>query len=299
MPRKPIAFLTMDCLDGFVAYDELAKPPLIERGWTVLDVSWRAPHADWDAFEAVIVRTPWDYHTDSAAFLQCVDAIERSSAHLLNPADVIRWNIDKRYLRDLQQHRLQIVPTRWIESPRREDFEHAQVLFDTEAIVIKPITGAGALDTFRLPRGMRVTDGLISLYQNRSAMLQPFLPSIVEQGEWSLFYFAAGYSHTVLKIPAPGDFRVQEEYGSRLEAVTPAEDLRRLADATMRTIQTIVSPTLYARVDLVRLPNQLPAIMELELIEPSLYFPYDPHSPERFAEAIDTTLRLKRIGNAS
>ncbi|MGV3486567.1 MAG: ATP-grasp domain-containing protein [Planctomycetaceae bacterium] len=291
MPRKPLAFLTMDCLAGFVAYDELAKPPLAERGWTVCDVSWKDPAARWDDFAAVIVRSPWDYHTDSAAFLQVVEAIDHSSARLLNPADTIRWNINKTYLRDLQQQGLPIVPTQWLHSPRDADLQRAASHFSVDELVLKPTLGAGARDTYRLSRQVPLSPEVVSLYHDRDAMLQPFLSSVVEQGEWSLFYFGDAYSHTVLKTPAAGDYRVQEEYGSRLQAVEPTADLRRLGDATMQVVRSLVPPTLYARVDVVRLADQTPAIIELELIEPSLYFPYDEASPQRFAEAVDKALR--------
>ena len=118
-------------------------------------------------------------------------------------------------------------------------------------------------------------------------MIQPFLPSIVTAGEWSLFFFAGEYSHAVLKIPKTGDFRVQEEYGSSVQAAHPSESQQQLA---LQAVQAVGQRLLYARVDLVELPSGDPAVIELELIEPSLYFPYDPASPARFATATDQML---------
>jgi len=283
MPRKPIAFLTMHCLDGFVTYDHLAKPPLKDRGWDVVDVPWRDTGISWDDYEAVIIRSPWDYHDHSDEFLQVMEAIDRSSARLLNPVEVVRWNVDKLYLQDLERRGLCIVPTHWVLSPTQRDLDHALNAFGVDEIVIKPTIGAGAKDTFRLKRSDSRCADALSRYGNRMAMIQAFLESIVVQGEWSLFYFGGCYSHTVLKTPKSGDFRVQEEYGSHLQTVVPATDLLELAAAC---IEATPAPTLYARVDLVRLADDSPAVIELELIEPSLYFPYDEKSPERFAEAI-------------
>ncbi len=108
----------------------------------------------------------------------------------------------------------------------------------------------------------------------------------MEQGEWSLFYFGGVYSHTVLKTPKPGDFRVQEEYGSRLQAVEPTAVMRQIGDSA---IDRVCSKPVYARVDLVLVEGR-PCIIELELIEPSLYFPYEPESPRRFALALNKFL---------
>lgn len=289
MPRKPIAFLTMHCLDGFVAYDHLAKPPLKDRGWEVVDVPWRDTNICWDNYEAVIIRSPWDYHDHSEEFLRVMDAIDRSSALLLNPIEVVRWNVDKLYLQDLERRGLSIVPTHWVLSPTQRDLDHALNAFGVDEIVIKPTIGAGAKDTFRLRRSDSRCSDALSRYGNRMAMIQAFLESIVVLGEWSLFYFGGCYSHTVLKTPKSGDFRVQEEYGSHLQTVVPATDLLELATAC---IEATPAPTLYARVDLVRLADGSPAVIELELIEPSLYFPYDEKSPERFAEAICEALTV-------
>lgn len=277
----------MHCLDGFVTYDHLAKPPLQDRGWNVVDVPWRDESTCWDDYAAVILRSPWDYHDHCDAFLRVIEAIDQSSAVLLNPAAVVRWNIDKLYLQELEQRGLSIVPTHWIHSPNQADLDRAFNKFGGDELVLKPTIGAGAKDTFRLKRSDPQCDAALALYNNRTAMLQPFLSSVVEQGEWSLFYFGGRYSHTVLKTPKSGDFRVQEEYGSQLRAVVPSPDLLSLANACVSAIQAV---TLYARVDIVRLADQSPAVIELELIEPSLYFPFDQESPERFAEAINQML---------
>lgn len=293
LPKKPLAFLTMEDTSHFVTYDHLAKRPLAERGWATIEVPWTSPDVDWNQFAAVVIRSPWDYHHRLDEFLAVIDTIEASEALLLNSAAIVRWNVDKTYLRGLEQRGLPIVPTQWLKSPTRGQLASCFEHFATDEIVIKPTIGAGATDTFRIKLDRWPAQDLELLYKNRMAMVQPFLPSIIQQGEWSLFYFGGRYSHTILKTPAPGDFRVQEEYGSHLVAVVPSDDLLVLAEAA---VDAIIEPTAYARVDLVRLPDDSPALIELELIEPSLYFPFCEASPSRFAAAIDQRLSQRVAG---
>ncbi len=279
----------MDSLDGFVAYDHLAVVPLNQLGWDVVEVSWRSTTTNWDDFAAVVIRTPWDYHHDVDAFLHVLEQIDRSSATLINSLEIVRWNIDKTYLRQIESAGVRIVPTVWRESPTAECLCQAMDQFGSDELVIKPTIGAGARDTFRWRRESddESTQQILYCYQHRLAMIQPFLSSVVEIGEWSLFYFGGQYSHTILKTPKAGDFRVQEEYGSRLKAVDPTPEQLAVAQ---NALAVITKPLVYARVDIVDVAINEPAVIELELIEPSLYFPYDSQSPRRFARALDDAL---------
>lgn len=272
------AFLTTDRLEGFVTYDGLLHEPLARRGWAVDEVPWRTA-ADWDAYEVVVIRSPWDYQHAPDAFLDVLETIDRSKARLENPLDLVRWNLRKTYLRDLEARGLPIVPTRWL--PRLSPADLAP-LFDTlgEEIVVKPVVGANADDTFRLRRDSR-PDEALATFAARACMAQPFVRAVVDEGEFSLFHFGGTYSHAILKTPAAGDFRVQEEHGGRIRAVAPEPALHALADAVVGALG--LAP-LYARTDFVRIGSGF-ALMEVELIEPSLYFSYDADSPERFAEA--------------
>lgn len=277
MPR--CAFLTMDSLAEFVAYDHLLHEPLARRGWSVEDVSWRAD-TDWDHYEAVVVRSPWDYHVEPERFFAVLEAIDRSAARLENPLALMRWNLHKTYLRDLEASGFPIVPTRWLDGLAEEDLPALYDAFGTDELVVKPVVGANADDTFRLPHGA-AADAATATFRDRRCLVQPFVSSVVDEGEFSLFYFGDTYSHAILKTPAPRDFRVQEEYGSTIRAVAPEPRLRAVSDAVLARL---APRPLYARIDFVRLLAGF-ALMEVELIEPSLYFPYDEASPERFADA--------------
>ena len=282
---KSIAFLTMDSLEGFYAYDELTVEPLAQRGCRVQSISWRDNEVNWNDFDLVVIRSSWDYQKDPEQFLAVLKSIEHSNASLLNSLKTVHWNINKRYLKDLQDQGVAIVPTQWLPRLTASDMDELIQNSPDGQFVCKPLIGAGAEWTYQLSANSSPSDRqeALDIYRDQPLMAQPFVRSVIDVGEYSLFYFGGTYSHCVLKKPKDGDFRVQEEHGGRLLAVDPDGSLLLAAD---RAIATIPEPTLYARVDLVRLDNGSPAVMELELIEPSLYFAHDPKSPERFAEAV-------------
>lgn len=276
----------MASLEKFVCYDELLYAPLQRYGWHAETVDWRNNSIDWNRFDAVIIRSCWDYQSDPAQFLTVLATIERSTAKLDNSLEVVRWNLSKTYLRDLEAKGIPIVPTAWFHgldiAPLLSLFTHWQ----TPEIILKPVISACADDTFLLTPSTLTQQSatLVRLFQERDCMVQPFIPAIVTEGEYSLFFFGDEYSHTILKTPKSGDFRVQEEHGGQLQRVEPEALLLELSRAALAAIP---ESTLYARVDWVRTGNGF-ALMELELIEPSLYFNMDATSAERFARVFAT-----------
>ncbi len=287
MPRA--AFLTLADPAGFHLYDHLAVPPLAELGWSVETIPWTAGGIEWGDFDAVVIRSTWDYQRDPDGFLRTLATIEAAGTRLFNPVSICRWNLEKTYLRDLERRGVRIIPSRWPDhldpDVLLECFDH----FRTERLVAKPLVGANADEISILSRFQPDTWPLTT-FAGRPLIVQPFIESIQAQGEYSLFYFGFEYSHAVVKTPKPGDFRVQEEHGGVIRAIRPETDL--LAAGT-RTLHAIGKRLLYARVDLVRLEDGTPAVIEVELIEPSLYFPYDAASPARFARALDLIIRAE------
>jgi len=277
------AFLTTDNLDGFQTSDHLLVPPMAAAGWRVTDVSWRDPQADWASFDAVVVRTPWDYLHDVAAFIAVLDAIDRSPARLANDHALMVWNLDKTYLRAMAAAGVPIVPTLWADTFDAAHTSGAFAHFGTEEIVVKPVVAAGAHDTFRLDRPTLAQDqdALAATFAARPHMIQPFVDTVIRSGEISLFYFGGRYSHAIRKVPKPGDFRVQEEHGGILTALMPDPAMRAAGDTAMHALDTA---PLYARVDLI-LWQGTPVLIELELVEPSLYFDFDAAAPQRFVTA--------------
>ncbi|NMP30083.1 hypothetical protein HII17_00790 [Thalassotalea sp. M1531] len=290
---KRCAILSMDSLEEFEAYDDLLEQPLADLGWQMSFVSWRDKNVNWDDFNAVIIRSPWDYQDDAEAFLSVLEDIESSSAHLENSLDIVKWNIDKEYLKELADKAVNIVPTLWRESFNVDElsgfFEH----FSQQQIVLKPRISANADNTFWLTKDnvKGMTAQLAKAFESRNFMVQPFMQSVIDEGEFSLFYFDGRYSHAILKTPKQDDFRVQEEHGGRLKTVEPEPELIRQAEIALRAIDSM---PLYARVDFVRHGSSF-ALMEAELIEPSLYFNMDAASPKRFAQAFAAKMQKLAI----
>lgn len=275
----------MDNLDDFESYDHLLDRPLADLGWQTHSVSWRDASIDWNRFDVVLIRSPWDYQQDPEHFLSVLHNIEDSSARLENSLALVEWNIRKTYLRDLQQAGIRIVPTLWPDHFSSTDIPLYFDTFESDEIIIKPVVSANADNTFRLnpQQAMEASNTLASIFSHRPFMLQPFMPAIIDEGEFSLFFFAGDYSHAILKTPKAGDFRVQEEHGGRLKTIEPPVHLLEQAQQA----NDFLSPSpLYSRLDYVRDGDTF-LIMEIELIEPSLYFNMDEESPQRFARAFD------------
>jgi len=282
---RKCAFLTTDNLDDFFVYDDMVKPYLAELGWQVDDVSWHDKKVDYSQYEVVIVRSTWDYQSHVDAFIQCLNNIEASSATLENPFALLTWNISKDYLKDLAQRSVPVLPTMWFDSLDKALLTSSFDEFDTDEFVIKPLVSANADFTYRVDRSSLgdMQDELMTVFAERPGLIQAFENSIVEKGEYSLFYFNGNYSHAILKQPKKNDFRVQEEHGGQLTSIKPNNKMLGIAQQTLNNLPT---PALYARIDLIHTARGY-ELIEVELIEPSLYFNMEEGSALRFAHAIN------------
>ncbi|MDX1672333.1 MAG: hypothetical protein R3211_08320 [Balneolaceae bacterium] len=282
----------MKNLDGFFTYDHLLHEPLKNRGWKAIPVPWRSSDVNWNQFEAVIIRSPWDYQDDPGRFLDLLRTIDRSTAHLENDLKLVLWNIKKSYLFELEKRGIPIVPTFRGDNFRSAVPDKFFEQFNTEEIVIKPVVGANADDTYRLNRNTlhSFLPELKKKFRHREFIVQPFMDRIISEGEYSLFYFDKKYSHAILKTPKEHDFRVQEEHGGILQN---AEATGEMLDIGERMLETLSPTPLYSRIDLVRDSDGSFALMEVELIEPSLYFNMDPDAAELFADLFDR--RMKKL----
>ena len=291
---KRLAFLTLDERGDYVIDDELAIAPLTALGWAVSTLSWRQTATPWSDFDAVIIRSTWDYWYDVQGFLETLEKIDRQT-RLANALDLVRWNLRKTYLRDLEERGVGIVPTAWLHGLDPERLPGLAGHLGSDELVVKPVIGANGDDAFRLSTGEEDArlGRIAAIFDGRACMLQPFRQMVQEEGEYSLFFFDGGFSHAILKTPASGEFRSQEERGGQITRIDPEPLLARRGKQALAA----VSPRpLYARVDLVR--NDLGdfELMELELIEPSLYLRMEPGAPERFANAIDRWFMVQASG---
>ena len=279
------AFLTTEDLDGFVVDDDLAVAPLRARGWQVEAVPWRRPDVDWGVFDMVVIRSTWDFQDDPHAFVEVLARVAASGARLANPLPMVRWNLRKTYLFDLDCWGVRTVPTVWRPGFLDGDLDHLYRDLNTDELVVKPVVGAGGQETLRVPAGdAGARRAAERAFHGREALVQPFQPSVLQEGEVSLFFLDRSFSHAVRKVPARGEFRSQEEHGGRVTVFQPEASLLRSAGEMLDRLE---EPPLYARVDVVRDRSGAWAVMELELVEPSLYLRMDPRAPERFAAALE------------
>jgi len=252
------------------------RPAFAARGMTVQDVSWDDPEAGWSSYGAVIIGTTWDYWDRQAEFLAALERIQ-AATRLYNPAELVRWNIHKTYLRDLEARGARIIPTVWLD---KADAASAAAAFDTlraDDLVFKRQVGAGADGQHRLQRGGAVPD------MPHPMMAQPFLPAIQTEGEYSFIFIGGKFCHALLKRAVPGDYRIQSKYGGKETSVDPPAD--DLSDAAA-IIAMLDEAPLYARVDMVRGEDGQLVLMELEAIEPYLYPVEGQRLGEMLAEAI-------------
>jgi glutathione synthase/RimK-type ligase-like ATP-grasp enzyme len=286
---RSCAFLTLQESGDFVIDDELAVEPLERLGWRVSIVSWRQQDIPWSAFDLVVIRSTWDYWNDVPGFLDVLAHINRQT-RLANPLDLVHWNLAKSYLQDLAGKGVGVVTTLWLDELRERELAGYADRLGVDRMVVKPVIGANGEDAYRLRRreDRERLRRIAARFENRACMLQPFMENVLTEGEYSLFYFGGAFSHAILKVPAAGEFRSQEERGAGIRSVVPEARLRIRADRALDAI----SPTpLYARIDLVRNAESDFEVMELELIEPSLYLRMDPAAPARFARAVNTWFR--------
>jgi hypothetical protein len=285
MKLRKAAYLTMQNPGDYVTDYDLSFDAMAARGWGVETVAWRDPEIDWNRFDAVYLCTAWDYPQHLDEFIAVLHKIEKSSALMVNPLSLVQWSLRKTYLRDLESGGADIVPSLWCDDIDAEDMPGWFAAHGSDTLIIKPQVGANAHDTFvlRQPLTADRRAELSATFQQRAFFVQRFIESIETEGEYSLFYFAGEYSHAILKTPAEGDFRSQEEHGAQIKSVQP--DAKLLA-AGQKLLSLLAPQPVYVRADFVRDDDRF-LLMELELIEPALYLRMDDAAAMRFATAFD------------
>lgn len=287
MPR--IALATYAACPDLPPDDQVFQRALERRGVQAQPMLWDAP-ADWPTFDVVVVRSCWDYHLRHAEFLEWIDHVERAGPGVHNAPSILRWNSDKRYLKDLERAGVDVVRTRWSDEAA-EPPTLAGLLAEEgwDEVVIKPAISASATDTWRIPSGQAGAweNQFRDMSRRGPVMIQPFLREVAEDGEWSLVFIGREFSHAMLKRPAPGDFRVQEEHGGSRQRVVPDPGLIRGAQDILSRAPGTPS---YARVDGCVVSGRF-RVMELELLEPTLYFMACPDAAEKLADVVLAGIR--------
>ncbi|MFG2055968.1 RimK family alpha-L-glutamate ligase [Micromonospora sp. NPDC048930] len=290
-----VALVTCSALPDLDPDDRLVLGPLAARGIAAEARRWDDPAVDWAGYDLVVLRSPWDYALRRDEFVAWAQSVPR----LVNPADVVAWNTDKRYLAELSAAGVPTVPTAWVEpgetwTPPAGSGEY----------VIKPAVSAGSQDTGRYDladpehRELAVAHVRRLSAAGRVTMVQPYLRAVDTAGETALLFLAGPdglvFSHAIRKGPmlTGPDLGVAELYKEeRIDARTATTEQLDTAIKTLGVVPGGTDRLLYARVDLIPGPDGAPVLVELELTEPSLFIGYADGAPDRLAEAIATHLR--------
>jgi glutathione synthase/RimK-type ligase-like ATP-grasp enzyme len=262
-------------LAGCSAVDDPDEPLLLSaleaEGVAAVGIPWDAD-ADWASYDLVVVRSTWDYVARREEFLAWADAVPR----LANPASVLRWNTDKRYLAQLAEAGVPVVPTTYVTA----EFEPPAGEY-----VVKPTVSAGAQDTARYrPEDEEAARAHVErlLAAGREVMVQPYLPSVETELETSVLYVGGGYSHGARRGRVLSWTQALSPDQWDLGPRDPSGAERELAEQVLAQVH---EPLLYARVDMLATPDG-PVLLELELTEPFLFLSYDDGAADRFAAAI-------------
>lgn len=279
-----------DAVAAVLEEDRLLVAALEARGVTSYRVDWTRADVQWRDFDAIVVRTPWDYFQRFEAFCAWMDALEGHPC-VLNDVSTLRWNIDKRYLLELEAAGLPIVPTVFVDRDEPLTLADAAAQLDTDAVVYKPTVGGGGQETYRVQPGTLADhEGRFAeLTAQRGMMVQPFMPEVLAQGEVTVVAIDGEPTHALVKRARDGEFRVQTDHGGTLHAHTASDEELALTRAAMKVPGPAVPA--YGRLDLVRDHAGHPRIMELEVVEPELWFRLHPPAAERFADRIVAALR--------
>lgn len=271
-------------MDNILADDRLVQAALARRGLTSARVDWADPGVDWPRFGCAVFRTTWDYFERSAEFAAWLGRADRAT-RVCNPASVVRWNMDKHYLADLDARGIPTVPTLFLAAGTPVLLADVLRRAGWDEAVIKPCVSGAARHTYRVNRATadRLQAVLSRLLADEAMIVQEFQEAITTTGEDTLVVFGGRYSHAVRKVAKPGDFRVQDDHGGTVHAYRPTPEQIALAERTVATCRPVPA---YGRVDLVRGNDGRPAVMELELIEPELWLRLHPPAAEPFADAI-------------
>lgn len=291
MPR--IALVTARAARGTDHDMAALLAALHAAGADAREVDWDDAAVDWSSFDLALLRSTWDYFERLPSFLAWAERVMRQT-RLLNPLDVIRWNTDKHYLADLERAGVPVVPTAFVEPGADPAAALATLLAahpSAHDIVVKPAVGAGSRDARRHARGHR--DAILAharrlLDAERSALLQPYLARVDAHGETALLFFDGAFSHAIRKGPllqrnaaATAGLYAEET----IEPRTPSADELAVARRALAAIP-FAQPLLYARVDLIRDDAGAPCLLELELVEPSVFITCADGVAKQFARAI-------------
>jgi hypothetical protein len=280
---RRVALVTCAAQPSLYEEEGEVLPTLRAIGVEAEAVLWDDASVDWGGFDAVVIRSPWDYFTRYVEFCAWLERVERQT-RVHNSPSLVRWNADKMYLRELEERGARILPTVFCEAG--EPANLASILRESgwDNAVIKPCVSAGAYRTHRVRADAAAAHQaeVDAVLASSGLLVQPFFPEIQTEGEWSFVFFDGALSHAVLKSPVGSDYRVQTQFGGTFALVEPEA---WLIDQVSKIIDALPEAPDYARIDGLCREREF-YLMEAELIEPYLYMSAAPGSIERYARLV-------------
>jgi glutathione synthase/RimK-type ligase-like ATP-grasp enzyme len=278
-----IGLLTCDKLPELTLADQQLIPELAKHNIIAKAVIWSDKTINWNDFDYLIFRNTWDYFEKETEFNLWLDQIEKLGIKTLNAIEIIKQNKHKFYLREMEKEGISILPTIFID--KTEHLNLVEIIpKNWKKAVIKPAFSAGSYLTtvFETSDIEKTNDEYTKIAQEKELLLQEFIPEIQTLGETSFIFFNKKFSHAVNKKPVDGDFRVQSQFGGKYSLIQPSQEL---IDKAQKVVNTFDAKLLYARVDGIVIDGEL-HLMEIECIEPDLYFDISEGALERFVASI-------------
>jgi glutathione synthase/RimK-type ligase-like ATP-grasp enzyme len=278
-----IGLLTCEKLPELTLADQKLIPELAKHNIIAKAVIWSDKTIKWNDFDYLIFRNTWDYFEKETEFNLWLDQIERLGIKTLNAIEIIKQNKHKFYLREMEKEGILILPTIFID--KKANLNLAEILpKHWKKAVIKPAFSGGAYLTslFEVSDIEKINGEYTKIAQEKELLLQEFIPEIQTLGETSFIFFNKKFSHAINKKPVDGEFRVQSQFGGKYTLIQPSQEL---IDKAQKVVNTFDDKLLYARVDGIVIDTEL-HLMEIECIEPDLYFEFSEGALERFVASI-------------
>jgi glutathione synthase/RimK-type ligase-like ATP-grasp enzyme len=282
-----VAFVTYRKSPKIASNDALCLNQFDTFGYAITACPWDDTLIDWNQFDAIIIRSCWDYHLRINEFKQWLNRLKIQNLKVFNPIDTVLWNSDKKYLFDLQKKGVPTPQTYLISNIKEIPITITQLMNNSvfDHIVLKPVYGASSYQVWKytIDEKDKISVKIQELLQNSPVLIQEYMPEIETDGELSLVFFNRVFSHVVKRMPKIGEFRNSPKLGSVEESIIPPDSI---VNQAQNILNTVPGDILYARVDGI-MRNNIFVLNELELIEPYLFFEFDKESPVRFAKAVN------------
>ena len=264
--------------------DRLVRQALERKGLKVKRISWDDPRFDWSGTDFILFRSTWDYFERFPEFSVWLEEV-KSLTRMLNPYEVIRWNLDKHYLMDLDEAGIPVPPTLIIEKGDQGSLENWTEQAGWKEIILKPVVSGAARHTYRFSAGKSgpYEETFRKLIAEESMMIQEFQESVPVKGEIAFMVFGGKYTHAIIKKAKKGDFRVQDDFGGSVHNYEASGPEIEFAE---QVVDRCGFTTVYARVDAIRDNMGRIVVSELELIEPELWFRFNPSAADQLADTI-------------